>query len=100
MFHIYTPEVEPECARLRIGHTFFTHGWILRREDPPWCSECKCQITVVHLLVECQNLAEIRNRFLGTYSLIDIFRIVPADRICGFLKRLVFITRFNCLRYA
>ena len=32
---------EVVLSRLRIGHTYFSHSYILRREDPPECTACQ-----------------------------------------------------------
>lgn len=40
-------------TRLRIGHTHLTHGFLLRREEPPHCMHCDEQLSVVHLLISC-----------------------------------------------
>ncbi|XP_072384390.1 uncharacterized protein [Diabrotica undecimpunctata] len=40
--------------RLRIGHTRFTHGYLMTSENPPVCEHCDShRVTVEHLLVEC-----------------------------------------------
>lgn len=39
--------------RLRIGHTRFTHSYLLKKEPPPQCNSCNVQITVKHILEEC-----------------------------------------------
>ena len=40
-------------ARLRIGHTRLTHGYLMDRSDPPRCAHCDTQITVSHILLTC-----------------------------------------------
>jgi len=42
--------------RLRIGHTYFTHGHLRRGETPPRCSACQIQLTVEHILLDCVSL--------------------------------------------
>ena len=37
--------------QLRIGHTFWTHGYLLKRDSPPQCSACQTQLTVKHIIV-------------------------------------------------
>ena len=41
--------------RLRIGHTQFSHSYLLNREDQPRCTFCDCALTVVHMLLECPH---------------------------------------------
>lgn len=58
-------------TRLRIGHTYFSHGNLLRGEFSPWCLICNTRIDVVHILVECPMYTAQRcacrlgNRTLG-----------------------------------
>ena len=44
--------------RLRIGHSYLTHSFILRKEEAPVCSACNAVITVKHILIECAELSE------------------------------------------
>jgi len=46
--------------RLRIGHSGFSHLYLLNREDQPWCSFCDCPLTVVHMLLECPHCNIVR----------------------------------------
>jgi len=41
--------------RLRIGHTRFSHSYLLNRVDQPRCTYCDCALTVVHMLLECPH---------------------------------------------
>ena len=50
-------------SRLRIGHTYFTHSYILRQEDPPECTACQEIYSVRHVLIDCIDLGLIRPRF-------------------------------------
>jgi len=59
---------ETVLNRLLIGHTFFTHAFLLRNEDPPWCHSCDVPYSVKHLLVECTDLIDERNSYLGLKS--------------------------------
>ena len=40
-------------TRLRIGHTRFTHSYLLNREEQPFCIVCYQYITVKHILTDC-----------------------------------------------
>ena len=50
-------------SRLRIGHTRFTHSFILKQEPQPQCSTCQTTCTVKHILIECRTFAVIGKRF-------------------------------------
>ena len=39
--------------RLRIGHTYLTHSYLLKDEDPPICIPCNSLLTVEHILISC-----------------------------------------------
>ena len=40
---------EVVLSRLRIGHTYFSHLYILRQEDPPECAACQESYSVRHV---------------------------------------------------
>ena len=37
-------------TRAHIGHIYFTHSYLLKGEDMPWCIPCHCPDTVKHKL--------------------------------------------------
>ena len=49
-------------CRLRIGHTHFSHGFLMSGDFQPFCDDCLVPQTVRHLLVECPSLLEPRER--------------------------------------
>ena len=64
--------------RLRIGHSYLTHSFILRREEAPVCVACGAVITVKHILIECADLLEIGKKCFEERSLFSLFRnVVP-----------------------
>ena len=48
-------------ARLRIGHTRLTHGFLMDRSDPSLCTHCDTQVTVSHVLLTCPLHAGARD---------------------------------------
>ena len=46
--------------RLHIGHSYFTHSFLLKKEEPPVCVTCNTNTTVKHILIECADLVEVR----------------------------------------
>ena len=52
-------------CRLRIGHTYATHGHLLRGEERPQYPCGNEPLTVAHVLLRCQRYAEKRRRILG-----------------------------------
>nr|XP_054931073.1 uncharacterized protein LOC129386842 [Dermacentor andersoni] len=49
-------------CRLRIGHTFGTHNFLLTGNDPPTCGRCGDRLTVLHVLLECRKAESERRR--------------------------------------
>ena len=75
------PSVEPwessNCAsrqeelilcRLRIGHCYETHSYLLKGEDPPECDKCDLPLTVKHVLLDCPSLETARKQFFKLQS--------------------------------
>ncbi|CAI6344696.1 unnamed protein product [Macrosiphum euphorbiae] len=46
--------------RLRIGHTWLTHNFLMRHEDPTQCTTCGEIITVEHVLLHCRKYADTK----------------------------------------
>ena len=47
-------------ARLHTGHSFITHSFLLKGEDPPDCIGCDKRLTIGHILLTCLDFIEIR----------------------------------------
>ena len=73
-------------TRLRIGHTSFTHSYILNREEQPFCIACNQHITVKHILIDCIDFLQDRNKYFQVRDLRQLFQDVPVDNILSFLK--------------
>ena len=58
---------ETALCRLRIGHTRFSHGFLMERTPPPICQDCRSPLTVRHVLVECPRFLPLRRRFLSEH---------------------------------
>ena len=57
-------KIEVVLARLRIGHTRLTHGWLMAGDARSLCEDCGEPLTVAHVLVDCAALAAKRARHL------------------------------------
>ena len=79
---------ESVLARIRIGHTHLTHCFLLKGEDPPQCTACDCQLTVKHILFECVDFIESRNRHFSVNSFRELFEKVPPDSILSYLHEI------------
>ena len=73
-------------TRLRIGHTRFTHSYILNREEQPFCIVCNQNLTVKHILTDCIDFLQDRNKYFQVRDLRQLFQDVPVDNILSFLK--------------
>ena len=67
--------------RLRIGHTHLTHSFLLSGDDLPECGTCQCPLTVKHILVECVDLKDVRNKHFVASSIKDLFDSIEAHKI-------------------
>ena len=47
---------ETVMARLHIGHSFFTHSFLLKGEEPPMCIGCDKRLTLEHILLSLFGL--------------------------------------------
>ena len=74
-------------ARLRIGHTHFTHSFIRRREPPPECVTCNCQFTVEHILLECEDFSMLRRIYFTEDNMKDLFEKTSPENIIEFIKQ-------------
>ena len=72
--------------RLRIGHTRVTDKYLLSGDSQPLCDECKCSLTVKHILLECCSLKQVRENYFTCSSLKELFENVDATTIMDFIK--------------
>ena len=71
--------------RLRIGHTYLTHSYLLKDEDPPICIPCNSVLTVEHILISCIDFDIIRQNFYTASNLKDLFHNIHPKRIISFV---------------
>ena len=81
-------------ARIGIGHTRITHSYLLNREEQPQCIGCDKPFTVGHMLLECVDLSNVRNKYYHVNTIKQLFNDVPIDNIFLSLKE---INLFNKL---
>ena len=74
------------ALRLRIGHTYFSHSFILRKEDPPECTACLEIYSVRRVVIDCIALGLIRPRFYTVPDMKTLFDTVSVNSILSFVK--------------
>ena len=84
---------EVVLCRARISHTHLTHSYILKKDPPPVCEHCQCNLTVRHILVECNHFAQERKDIFGRRDVVESFRFQPT-LIVLFLKQIKFYYTF------
>ena len=75
-------------ARLYIGHSFLTHSFLLKGEEPPMCIGCDKHLTIEHILLDCSDLIEIRESHCTAKSRRMLFQDILPEKIFNFLKEI------------
>ena len=74
-------------ARLRIGHTYVTHSYLLKGEEEPKCTACNESLTVKHILVDCVDHAPSRQKYFDVDSMATLFNTVKLEFVFDFFER-------------
>ena len=61
-------------TRCRIGHSRLTHSYLLNNEEGPECSPCNCSYSLKHVLLDCVDVADIRQTLYNS-SMSAIYMI-------------------------
>ena len=77
---------ETVMARLHIGHSFLTHSFLLKGEEPPTCIGCDKRLTIEHILLTCSDFIEIRESHFTAKSLCMLFKDISPKKIFNFFK--------------
>ena len=72
--------------RLRVGHTYLTHSFVLKKEQPPQCTHCQVPLTVQHILIDCTHFDSQRVQYFNSTSLHDVLKNVNPQNIIDFIK--------------
>ena len=86
---------EVVLARLRLGHTRVTHSFLLQGEEQQQCVGCDAPFTVRHFLLECGDLAQVRNNCFNVDNMKQLFLDIHVDSIMTFLRQ-IFLIKYNC----
>ena len=55
-------EEEKVLARLRLGHTWYTHSYIYKQDAQPTCNVCRTPVTVEHIIIQCPKYERERHQ--------------------------------------
>ena len=81
-------------ARLHIGHSFLTHSFLLKAEEPPMCIGCDQHLAIEHILRTCSDFIEMRERHFAAKSLRMLFTDISPEKIFNFLKEINIFGKF------
>ncbi|XP_073973363.1 uncharacterized protein [Rhodnius prolixus] len=81
---------EVVVARLRIGHTRLTHGYLMCGEPTPLCNACNSCLSVQHVIAECPSYEQARRSNNIQNVIAETLGNDPAqiNRVIGFLKQI------------
>ena len=82
-------------ARLHIGHSFITHSFLLKGEEPPMCIACDKRLTIEHILLTCSDFIEMRESHFTAQSLHMLFQDILPEKIFYFLKEIQNINKYS-----
>ena len=80
-------------TRARIGHTYFTHSYLLKGEDMPWRIPCHCPDTVKHILLDCIDLRDTRIKYYRDINMMEklfnenVYNVINYLKECGLFKK-------------
>ena len=77
---------ETVMARLHVGHSFITHSFLLKGEEPPMCIGCDKRLTIEHILLICSDFIEIRESHFTAKSLRMLFKDISPEKIFNFWR--------------
>ena len=66
-------------ARLHIGHSFLTHSFLLKGEEPPVCIGCDKRLTTERILLTSSDFIEIRESYFTAKSLRMLFKDISPE---------------------
>ena len=84
---------EVVLTRLRIGHSYATHSFLLKGEEPPMCIPCDAPFTIKHVFLNCVNFENARNRYYRVSSLKERFESVEIPKFFSYLKAIGLYTK-------
>ena len=84
--HAYRMDRKVVLTRLRTGHSYATHSYLLKGEEQPMCIPCDAPFTIKHVLLYCVDFENTRNRYYRVSTLKELFKFVEISNIFLYLK--------------
>ncbi|GBN93821.1 hypothetical protein AVEN_35623-1 [Araneus ventricosus] len=90
----FNRNINVKLVRLRIGHTYFTHRYLLHSEPAPICQTCNANFTVRHILSECEIFNTCRIKWFGKAhpQLHELLGDPPHFNLFSFVAEIGFMT--------
>ena len=79
---------EVVLSHLHIGHTHLTQAYLLKGEDQPECVACQCLLTVKHILIECADFLQIREKYDQVHDMRQLFEDINIGNIFEYLREI------------
>ena len=73
-------------TRLRLGHSYITHSFLLRGEEPPLCVGCNSRMSIKHILMDCVDFTHTRLQYYNVLNLKALFDTVSPSLVISFIK--------------
>ncbi len=86
--HLLSYLQEIVLSHLPIGHTCLTHSYQMSGEDMPRCVACDGNLTVEHVLIECVDIAEVRQQYYEADSSQQLFQETNITYVFDFLHEI------------
>ena len=78
--------------RLGIGHTHLIQAFLLKGGDQPQCVACQCPLMVKHILIECADFLQIREKY-QVHDMKQLFEEINVENIFEYLREIRFFHR-------
>ena len=80
-------------TRCRRGHCRLTHSYLLNNEERPEFIPYNSNYSLRHVLIDCVDVADVRQTFYNVNNLSHFFTNVAGDTILQFLKEMNLYTK-------
>ena len=95
----YNRKEQVVLNRCRIGHGRFTHSYLLNNDERPECIPCNSNFSLRHVLIDCVDVAAVRQTFYNVNNLYDLFTNVAGDTILKLKKKKNYIQKYRYISY-